>query len=71
MPTWPTDVRERSAAERVLLQCRGGVGRTGTAIAAVAVRDGLDGDPVRWVCFAYDPRAVETVPQRRWLRRLP
>jgi hypothetical protein len=64
-------VLERSASNRVLLQCRGGVGRTGTAIAALALLDGLDQDPVRWVRSAYHPRAVETVLQRRWLRRLP
>jgi protein-tyrosine phosphatase len=64
------DVLERSATERVLLQCHGGVGRTGTAIAALALLDGLDEDPVRWVRSAYHPRAVETVFQRRWLRKV-
>jgi protein-tyrosine phosphatase len=64
------EVLERSASELVLLQCHGGVGRTGTAIAALAVLDGLDEDPVRWVRSVYHPRAVETVLQRRWLRSI-
>ena len=51
--------------------CRGGVGRTGTALAALAVLDGLPADEaVRWVRERYHPRAVETPWQRRWLRSL-
>ena len=47
----------------------GGVGRTGTALAALAVLDGLDpGRAVAWVRAHYHPRAVETPWQRRWLR---
>ena len=43
------EVRRRAAAgERVEVACRGGVGRTGTALAALAVLDGLaPGDAVR------------------------
>ena len=41
--------------------CRGGVGRTGTALAALAVLDGLPPDEtMRWVRWHYHPRAVET-----------
>ena len=59
------------AGERVEVGCRGGVGRTGTALAALAVLDGLTpGDAVRWVRSAYHRRAVETPWQRWWLRRV-
>ena len=59
------------AGERVEVACRGGVGRTGTALAALAVLDGLPAeDAVRWVRERYHPRAVETPWQRRWLRTL-
>ena len=64
-------LRRASAGERVEVACRGGVGRTGTALAALAVLDGLaPGDAVRWVREAYHRRAVETPWQRWWLRRV-
>ena len=59
------------AGERVEVACRGGVGRTGTALAALAVLDGLDpAAAVHWVRERYHPRAVETPWQRWWLRRV-
>ena len=61
--------RRASHGERVEVACRGGVGRTGTALAALAVLDGLTPDEaVGWVRGAYHRRAVETPWQRRWLR---
>lgn len=61
----------RSGQERVEVVCGGGIGRTGTAIAALAVLDGLPAtEAVVWVREHYHPRAVETPWQRRWLRRL-
>jgi hypothetical protein len=63
--------RRATAGERVEVACRGGVGRTGTALAALAVLDGLAPDAaVRWVRAAYHRRAVETPWQRWWLRRV-
>ena len=63
---------DRSATERVEIACGGGVGRTGTALAAVAALAGIPGDQaVAWVRARYHPRAVETPWQRRWVRRLP
>ena len=57
--------------ERVEVACTGGVGRTGTALAALAVLDGLPPEEaVRWVRKQYHPRAVETPWQRWWLRRV-
>lgn len=61
---------ERSADERVELACGGGRGRTGTAIACVAVLDGVPAaDAVAWAREHYHPRAVETPWQRRWVGR--
>lgn len=61
---------ERAAGERVELACAGGRGRTGTALACLAVLDGVPAaEAVAWVRAAYDPRAVETPWQRRWVRR--
>jgi hypothetical protein len=57
--------------DRVEVACRGGVGRTGTALAALAVLDGLPVEAaVARVRDQYHPRAVETPWQRRWLRHL-
>ena len=62
---------ERAAVERVEIACGGGVGRTGTALAALAVMGGLDVDEaVTWVRRHYHPRAVETRRQRRWIHGL-
>ena len=55
----------------VEVACGGGVGRTGTALASLAVLDGLPPDEaVAWVRERYHRRAVETPWQRRWLRHL-
>ncbi|HSK35771.1 MAG TPA: protein-tyrosine phosphatase family protein [Actinomycetota bacterium] len=60
--------RRALAGERVEVACRGGVGRTGTALAALAVLDGLSpAQAVGWVRARYHRRAVETPWQRRWL----
>jgi protein-tyrosine phosphatase len=66
------EVRARAlAGERVEVACSGGVGRTGTALSALAVLDGMESsDAVRWVRSAYHRRAVETPWQRWWLRRV-
>lgn len=62
---------ERSGTERVEVACGGGVGRTGTALAALAVIDGMAPDEaVAFVRRHYHPRAVETPWQRAWVRRL-
>lgn len=64
-------LRRARAGERVEVACAGGRGRTGTALAALAVLDGLDPAlAVDWVREHYHPRAVETPWQRRWIRRL-
>ena len=61
---------ERSAAERVEVACAGGLGRTGTALACIAVLDGVPaGAAVAYVRQHYDRRAVETRRQRRFVAR--
>jgi len=61
--------RRAHAGQRVEAACRGGVGRTGTALAALAILDGLPlHEAVRWVRAGYHPRAIETRSQRHWLR---
>jgi protein-tyrosine phosphatase len=61
---------EQAAAGRVELACGGGRGRTGTALACLAVLDGVPADrAVAWVRAHFDPRAVETPWQRRFVRR--
>jgi hypothetical protein len=59
-----------AADRRVELACDGGVGRTGTALACLAVLDGVrPGDAVAFVRAGYHPRAVETPWQRRFVER--
>lgn len=59
------------AGERVEVACRGGSGRTGTALAALAILDGLTPrEALTWVRRSYHRRAVETPWQRRWLRNV-
>jgi protein-tyrosine phosphatase len=60
----------RAEAERVEVACGGGRGRTGTALACLAVLDGVPaGDAVAFVRRHYDSRAVETPWQRRYVLR--
>ena len=64
------DVWERAAYERVEVACGGGRGRTGTALACVAVLDGVrPAGAVAYVRQRYDARAVETPWQRRYVAR--
>lgn len=59
------------SGERVEIACRGGIGRTGTALAAMAVLDGLSPrEAVTWVRSSNHRRAVETPWQRRWLHHV-
>ncbi|MGW6023045.1 protein-tyrosine phosphatase family protein [Streptomyces sp. NPDC055099] len=61
---------KRSETERVEVACGGGQGRTGTALACLAVLDGVPADEaVAYVREHYAPRAVETPWQRKFVRR--
>lgn len=59
----------RAETERVEVACAGGYGRTGTALACLAVLDGIPNrQAVAYVREHYRPRAVETPGQRRFVR---
>ncbi|WP_030024017.1 protein-tyrosine phosphatase family protein [Streptomyces monomycini] len=63
------EVWERAETERVEVACGGGRGRTGTALACIAVLDGVPAaQAVDFVRGSYDHRAVETPWQRRYVR---
>ncbi|MFE7114399.1 protein-tyrosine phosphatase family protein [Streptomyces sp. NPDC057654] len=65
-----TEALARAKDERVEIACEGGLGRTGTALACMAVLDGVPADQaVAYVRRNYRPRAVETPWQRRFVRR--
>lgn len=60
------------AGERVEVACGGGVGRTGTVVACLAVLAGVPAaGAVAWARANYHRRAVETPWQRAWVRRFP
>lgn len=79
LPADPASAREalleawrRAPDERVEIACHGGRGRTGTALACLAVLDGVPpGEAVAFVREHYHPRAVETPWQRRFVARFP
>jgi hypothetical protein len=61
---------ERASTGRVEIACGGGRGRTGTALACLAVIDGVPpNQAVAFVRRHYDPRAVETPWQKRYVAR--
>lgn len=60
----------RARTERVEVACGGGNGRTGTALACIAVLAGVPAaDAVAYVREQYRRRAVETPWQRRYVER--
>ncbi|MEU8890116.1 protein-tyrosine phosphatase family protein [Streptomyces sp. NPDC048442] len=64
------DAWARTDTERVEFACAGGRGRTGTALACLAVLDGVP--PAKAVDFVrenYDSHAVETPWQKRYVLR--
>jgi hypothetical protein len=77
LPADPADLRDalgevwrRAATQRVEVACRGGTGRTGTALACLAVLDGVPAeDAVAYVREHYRPHAVETRAQRALVSR--
>ena len=77
LPRSRTDAREafgeilrRSESERVEIACGGGNGRTGTALACLAVLDGVPPkQAVAYVREHYRPTAVETPWQHRFVAR--
>jgi protein-tyrosine phosphatase len=56
------------AGERVEVGCAGGLGRTGTVLASMAVLAGVQAaEAVQWVRANYDARAVETQEQEEFV----
>ncbi|MFF8189780.1 protein phosphatase [Streptomyces bobili] len=65
-----TEAWRRAADDRLEVACGGGRGRTGTALACLAVLDGVPAaEAVEFVRRNYDRHAVETPWQRRYVRR--
>ena len=65
-----TGAWQRAVTERIEIACAGGHGRTGTALACLAILDGVPGtEAVAFVREHYDPRAAETPGQRRYAAR--
>lgn len=60
----------RAGDERVEIACGGGRGRTGTALACLAVLDGVpNSEAVAYVREHYSRHAVETPWQKRYVSR--
>jgi protein-tyrosine phosphatase len=60
--------KRAKSGERVEVGCLGGLGRTGTVLACMAVIAGVpDVDAVNWVRRHYRPEAVETSAQAKWV----
>jgi protein-tyrosine phosphatase len=67
-----TEAWQRAKIERVEIGCTGGRGRTGTALACLAVLDGIpSAAAVAFVRERYDRHAVETPGQRRYVASWP
>jgi hypothetical protein len=56
------------AGEGVEVGCDGGLGRTGTVVACMAVLTGLRAhEAIAWVREHHDRAAIETAAQERWV----
>jgi hypothetical protein len=77
LPTDPAYAREvlheaysRAPTQRVEITCGGGRGRTGTALACLAIIDGIPAkEAVAFIRRHYDRHAVETPWQKRYVIR--
>lgn len=60
--------RRARQGEHAEVGCLGGIGRTGTVLACMAVIAGVPGtDAVTWIREHYRPEAVETAGQADWV----
>jgi protein-tyrosine phosphatase len=60
--------RRALSGARVEVGCAGGLGRTGTVLACMAVIAGVPAtEAVGWVRSHYDVRAIETADQEEWV----
>jgi hypothetical protein len=70
MSALPSLLARARAGQRVEVGCAGGHGRTGTAVACLAVLTGCPAaDAVAWVREHYCPSAVETPGQEAFVAR--
>ncbi|HEY1572213.1 MAG TPA: protein-tyrosine phosphatase family protein [Pseudonocardiaceae bacterium] len=61
---------QRAGRDKVEVACMGGQGRTGTALACIAILDGIPAeDAVRYVRENYSPKAVEMPSQKKFVAR--
>ena len=61
--------KRATGKERLEIGCDGGLGRTGTVLACMAVLAGVPpSDAVGWVRANYHRKAIETPEQERWIR---
>jgi hypothetical protein len=64
------EARECALTQRAETACRGGRGRTGTALACLAIIDGLPAEQaVAYVRQHYHQHAIETPWQKRYVTR--
>ncbi len=77
LPEHPVDAADKICAafararqgQRIEIGCIGGLGRTGTVLACMAVLAGVPPDQaVAWVRRHYDREAVETSEQEHWVQ---
>ncbi len=60
--------KRAKVGERIEVGCVGGLGRTGTVLACMAVLAGVPvNDAVRWVRANYHSEAIERAAQERWV----
>ena len=60
--------RRATRGERIEVGCIGGLGRTGTVLACMAILAGIAPEQaVDWVREHYDPAAVDTPDQEAWV----
>ncbi len=55
---------------RVLIHCRGGLGRTGTLAARLLIEEGMDAESAMQAVRAVRPGAIETEAQESYLRQI-
>jgi protein-tyrosine phosphatase len=66
-----TVIDRARTGEQVEVGCLGGHGRTGTALACLAILTGYPAtDAVAWVRASYCPEAIETASQEAFITRL-
>jgi ADP-ribosyl-[dinitrogen reductase] hydrolase len=66
---WPQLRKRLASGERVVVHCRGGLGRAGTVAALMLVECGESPEVAIKRVRAARPGAIETAGQERWVMR--